>query len=63
MEQNISKDTLYIINNYPYMMINPFNPTDRFSLIQNNDWKSPLKLLNVERVKAEMLDLILYSDI
>ena len=28
-----------------------FTPTDRFSLIQNNDWKSPLKLLSVERVK------------
>ena len=33
------------------LRFNPFTPTDRFSLIQNNDWKSPLKLLSVERVK------------
>ena len=32
-------------------IVNPFTPTDRFSLIQNNEWKSPLKLLSVERVK------------
>ena len=29
---------------------NPFNPTDRFSAIQDNVWKSPLRLLSVERV-------------
>ena len=32
--------------------INPFTPTDCFSVIQNNEWKSPCKLLSVERVKA-----------
>ena len=32
------------------LIFNPFNTTDHFSLIQNNDWKSPLKLLSVERV-------------
>ena len=30
-----------------------FTPTDRFSLIQNNEWKSPLKLLSVERINLE----------
>ena len=26
-------------------IIKPFTPTDRFSLFQNNEWKSPLQLL------------------
>ena len=30
---------------------NPFTPTDHFSVIQNNEWNSLLKLLSVERVK------------
>ena len=29
---------------------NPFTPKDRFSSFQSNEWKSPLKLLSVERV-------------
>ena len=33
-------------------VINPFTPADQFSQIQNNDWKIPLKLLSVERVKV-----------
>ena len=33
------------------MFLNPFTPTDRFSSIQNNEWKSLIKLLSVERVK------------
>ena len=32
-------------------VFNPFNPTDHFSSIQHKDWKSPIKLLSVERVK------------
>ena len=36
-------------------ILNPFIPTDHFRLIQNNDWKSPLKLLSVERVKCDQL--------
>ena len=32
------------------MVLNPYTPTDRFSSFQNNEWKSPLKLLSVERV-------------
>ena len=35
-------------------IINPFTPTDRFMSIQNNEWKSPLKLLSVERVNLVM---------
>ena len=31
--------------------INSFTPTDSFSSIQNNEWKCPLLLLSVERVK------------
>ena len=30
--------------------VNPFIPTDHFSSTQNNEWKSPIKLLSVERV-------------
>ena len=30
--------------------VNPFTTTDRFRSIQYNEWKSPLKLLSVERV-------------
>ena len=30
--------------------VNPFSPTDRFSSIQNNERKSPIKLLSVQRV-------------
>ena len=30
--------------------VNPFTTTDRFSSIQNKEWKSPIKLLSVERV-------------
>ena len=33
--------------------VNPFTPTDRFSSFQNNEWKSLLKLLSVERVKLD----------
>ena len=29
-------------NVYIYYSLNPFTPTDLFSLIQNNEWKSPL---------------------
>ena len=32
---------------WEFISLNPFT-TDRFSLIQNNDWKSPLKLLRVK---------------
>ena len=35
--------------------INPFTPTDRFSLIQNHEWKSPLKLLSVEMVTLQYI--------
>ena len=31
-------------------MLNPFTPTGRFSSIQTNEWKSPIKLLSVERL-------------
>ena len=34
------------------VLIKPFTPTECFSSIQNNDWKSPLKLLSVERVNS-----------
>ena len=37
--------------NATHLFFNPFTTTDRFRLIQNNEWKSPLKLLSVERVK------------
>ena len=40
--------------------INPFIPTDHFSLIQNNEWKSSLKLLSVERVKNPDIELQFY---
>ena len=30
------------------LSLNPFTPIDRFSSIQNSEWKSPLKLLSVE---------------
>ena len=30
---------------------NTFTPTDGFRSIENNEWKSPLKLLSVENVK------------
>ena len=33
------------------ILIKPFTPTDQFSLIQSNDWKRPLSLISVERVK------------
>ena len=35
--------------------INSFTSTDRFSSIQNNEWKSPLKLLSVERVNSVLM--------
>ena len=41
---------LSIFRNWWYKLVNPFTPTDRFSSFQNNEWKSPLKLLSVERV-------------
>ena len=31
-----------------HWVVNPFTPTDRFSSIQNSEWKSPIKLLNVK---------------
>ena len=38
----------------PWVMhINPFTTRYHFSLIQINEWKSPLKLLSVERVKLQ----------
>ena len=38
-----------------FRLINSFTPTDCFSSIQNNEWKSPIKLLSVERVKLSLL--------
>ena len=35
--------------------IKPFTPTDCFRSIQNNERKSPLKLLSVERVNTQIL--------
>ena len=35
--------------------LNPFTPTDHFSVILNNQWKSPTKLLSDERVKETIL--------
>ena len=32
--------------------VNPFTPTADFSLIQNNEHTSPIKLLSVERVEG-----------
>ena len=32
-------------------IFNPFTATDHFGLIQDNEWKSPIKLLSVEMVK------------
>ena len=32
-------------------LINPVTPTNCFSLIQNNEWKSQLKLISVEKIK------------
>ena len=39
---------------------NPFTPTDRFRSIQNNEWKSPLKLLSVERVNINNFDALVW---
>ena len=36
-----------------HLYFNPFTPTDRFSLIQNNEWKSPLYIQSVERVNMD----------
>ena len=36
------------------LFYNPITPTYQFSSIQNNECKSPLKLLSVERVKIEL---------
>ena len=44
----MSISTMYIFK----ALLNPFTPTDRFSVIQNNEWKSPIKLLSDERVKG-----------
>ena len=40
----------YYVSAYAWEIFNPFTPTDHFRWIQNNEWKSPLKLLSVERV-------------
>ena len=42
----MSKDT-----NKCQCIVNPFTTTNRFSSFQNNELKSQLKLLSVERVK------------
>ena len=42
---------------YTVPQFNPFTPTDHFSLIQNNEWKIPLKLLSVARVNQLMVNL------
>ena len=34
----------------------PFTPTDGFSSIQSNEWKSPLQLLSVERVNLRFVE-------
>ena len=34
--------------------INPFTPRDPVSAIQNNEWKSPIKLLSVEMVSTSL---------
>ena len=36
-----------------WSVVNTFTPTDRLSSIQNNDWKSPIKLLSVEGVNPQ----------
>ena len=41
---------MYLLLQNHRVQLNPFTPTDRCSLIQNNEWNSLLKLLSVERV-------------
>ena len=45
-------DTDIAVSSLFLSFINPFNPTDHFSSIQIYEWKSPIKLLSVERVKV-----------
>ena len=47
-----------------FIMINPFIPTDHFRSTQNNEWKSGLKLLSVERVKLNSFNnTSMYTDV
>ena len=52
---------LLIVNHFMWLwpcaifFINTFNPTDRFRSIQNNAWKSPVKLLSVEGVNYRVI--------
>ena len=62
---SLDKSFMFEMKKVPHMTssyhgrFNPFTPTDRFRSIQNNDGKSPLKLLSVERVNSFYLNLSL----
>ena len=43
---------IQILNKNSSLTLNPLLITDRFSLIQNNEWKSPLKILSLEMVNC-----------
>ena len=45
------------------IIVNPFTPTDHFRSIQNNEWKSPLKLLSVESpwVKSQYMTISIHN--
>ena len=47
--------------NSNHCLINPFTPTDRFSAIQNNESKSPIKLRSVERAKQLIIHLLCFK--
>ena len=51
------KKTLGVVMIISLSKFNPLTPTDRFSSFQHNEWKSPLKLLSVERVNAVLIAL------
>ena len=42
-------------------MFSRFTPRDQFYSIQNNEWKSPIELLSVERVNKKYKCIIFFS--